>query len=223
MVVSPRSYCGAMTLAQTERLALCDDALAAGPDASTLDEGWTVADLVAHLYIRESDPLAAMGIMVPPLAGLTKRHMDAALQQHGFERLVLLVRNGPGRWSPMRLPGVDERANGTEMFIHHEDILRGGGVVPAPRELGRGVEDALWGSAGIAKLVFRRVPVGVVLARSDVSGAELRAKAGTRTVTLVGKPSELTLYISGRREAADVRLVGEPDAVAAFESVRVGM
>jgi len=31
------------------------------------------------------------------------------------------------------------------MFIHHEDIRRGGGgLVPAPRELGSTVEDALW-------------------------------------------------------------------------------
>ena len=212
-----------MTFAHDERLALCGTALTAGPDAPTLDEGWTVADLVAHLYVRESDPLAAMGIMVPPLAGLTRRHMDAALQRYGFEGLVQIVRNGPGRWSPLRLPGADEKANGTEMFIHHEDIRRGGDVVPAPRELGSVVEEALWRSAGMAKLVFRSAPVGVVLERSDVSGAELRAKAGTRTVTLVGKPSELTLFMSGRREAADVRLVGEPEAIATFDSVRGGM
>jgi uncharacterized protein (TIGR03085 family) len=212
-----------MTLAQTERLALCDDALAAGPDAPTLDDGWTVADLIAHLHVRESDPIGAVGIVVPPLADMTRRHMDAALQKHGFEGLVVLVRNGPGRWSPMSIPGVDAKANGTEMFIHHEDIRRGGEVVPAPRELGRSVEDELWGSAGMAKLVFRSSPVGVVLERSDVPGAEIRAKGGSSTVTLVGKPSELTLYMSGRREAADVRVVGEPDAVATFESVRVGM
>jgi uncharacterized protein (TIGR03085 family) len=212
-----------MTFAHDERLALCDTALTAGPDASTLDEGWTVADLVAHLHIRESDPLAAMGIMVPPLAGLTARHMDAALQRYGFEGLLEIVRNGPGRWSPLRLPGVDEKANGMEMYIHHEDIRRAAEVVPAPRDLGPAVEDSLWKSAGIAKMAFRKAPVGVVLERSDAAGAEIRAKGGSRTVTLVGKPSELVLYIAGRREAADVQLVGEPDAVATFESVRVGM
>ena len=212
-----------MTLAQTERLALCDDALAAGPDAPTLDEGWTVADVVAHLYVRESDLLAALGIMVAPLAGLTRRRMDAALQQYGFEGLVRAVRNGPPRWSPMRIRRVDELANGTEMFIHHEDIRRGDEVAVAPRELGRTVEDTLWRATGIAKLVFRSAPVGVVLQRSDVPDVELRAKGGTRTVTLVGKPSELTLYLSGRRDPADVQVVGEPDAVSEFESVRVGM
>jgi len=212
-----------MTFAHAERLALCDSALSAGPAAPTLCEGWTVADLVAHLHIRESDPLAALGIIVPPLAGLTRRHMDAALQRYGFEGLLEIVRNGPGRWSPLRLPGLDEKANGTEMFIHHEDIRRGGRVVPAPRDLGSAVEDALWRSVGMARLVFRSAPVGIVLERSDVPGAELRAKAGTRTVTLVGTPSELTLYIAGRHDRTDVRLVGEPDALATFESVCVGM
>jgi uncharacterized protein (TIGR03085 family) len=206
-----------MTLAHDERLALCDTALTAGPDAPTLDEGWTVADLVAHVHIRGSDPLAAMGIVLPPLAGLTARHMEAAKQRYGFEGLVEVVRRGPGRWSPMRFPRVDELMNGTELFIHHEDIRRGGDVVPPPRELGRAVEDQLWRSAGMAKLVFRSSPVGVVLERSDVPGAEIRAKSGNRTVTLVGRPSELTLYLSGRRQAAQVRVVGEPDAVAAFE------
>ena len=212
-----------MTFAHDERIALCDTALTAGPDAPTLCEGWTVADLIAHLHVRESDPLAALGIMVPPLAGLTSRHMDAALQRYGFESLVEVVRKGPGRWSPLRVPGVDERANGMEMYIHHEDIRRAAGVVPATRDLGSAVEDSLWKAAGIATMVLRKATVGIVIERSDVAGTELRAKAGTRTVTLVGKPSELVLYIAGRREAADVRLVGEPAAVASFESVRVGM
>jgi uncharacterized protein (TIGR03085 family) len=212
-----------MTFAHAERLALCATALSAGPDAATLCEGWTVADLVAHLHIRESDPLAAMGIMVPPLAGLTSRHMDAALQRYGFEGLLEVVRKGPGRWSPLRLPGVDEKVNGTEMYIHHEDIRRAATVVPAPRDLGSAVEDSLWKAAGIAKMTFRKAPVGVVLERSDAAGSEIRAKGGSRTVTLVGRPSELVLYIAGRREVADVQLVGEPAAVAAFESVPVGM
>jgi hypothetical protein len=95
--------------------------------------------------------------------------------------------------------------------------------VPAPRELTEGFEDALWRSASIAKMIFRSAPMGVVLERSDVPDASLRVKGGSRTVTIVGKPSELTLFLSGRRGAADVRLVGEADVVAEFGSVRVGM
>ncbi|MHB1008097.1 MAG: TIGR03085 family metal-binding protein [Propionibacteriaceae bacterium] len=210
-----------MTFAHDERLALCDDALRVGPEAPTLDEGWTVADLVAHCYIRENDPVAALGITVPTLAPLTSRHMDAALRRHGFEGLAEAVRNGPGRWSPLRLPGVDALVNGTEMFIHHEDIRRGSGEV-TPRDLGRAAEDGLWRGLGIALLTLHKAPVGVVLERAD-SGASRRVKAGTRTVTLVGKPSELTLWVSGRRQAADVRLVGEPDAVATLTAFTTSM
>jgi uncharacterized protein (TIGR03085 family) len=203
-----------MTFAHTERLALCDDALSAGPDAPTLDEGWTVADLVAHLYIRDNEPLAAAGIALPQLAGLTSRRMNEALQRFGFEGLVKAVRSGPGRWALLRLPRVDAMVNGTEMFIHHEDIRRGSGEV-RPRELPASVEDELWGSLRITRLALRKAPVGVVLERTD-GGASQRVKAGDRTVTLLGKPSELTLWVSGRRSAADVRVVGEPEAVSAF-------
>jgi len=36
-----------------ERLELCDLLLELGPDAPTLCEGWTTADLAAHLVLRE--------------------------------------------------------------------------------------------------------------------------------------------------------------------------
>ena len=50
-------------LAQLERGRLCDLLLEVGPDAPTLCEGWTAADLAAHLVIRERKPLAAPGIV----------------------------------------------------------------------------------------------------------------------------------------------------------------
>lgn len=206
-----------MTFANAERLALCDDALAAGPDAPTLDAGWTVADLVAHLYVREKEPVAALGITIPPLADVTRRRMDAALQHYGFDGLVGVVRQGPGRWSPLRLARVDAVVNGTEMFIHHEDIRRGSGEI-RPRVLPVAFEDQLWRALGIARLSLRKAPVGIVLERSGGQAEPLRVKAGPRTVTLVGKPSELTLWVSGRREAADVQVVGEPDAVSTLDA-----
>ncbi len=50
-------------LAQLERGRLCDLFLEVGPDSPTLCEGWTTADLAAHLVIRERKPLAAPGIV----------------------------------------------------------------------------------------------------------------------------------------------------------------
>ncbi len=54
-----------MGFATAERSDFCDAALAVGPDRPTLCEGWTVADLVAHAWTRENDPVAAPGARCP--------------------------------------------------------------------------------------------------------------------------------------------------------------
>jgi hypothetical protein len=38
--------------------------------------------------------------------------------------------------------------------------------------------------------------------------------SGASTVTLVGTPSELMLYAHGRTSVAEIKLVGEPEAIA---------
>jgi uncharacterized protein (TIGR03085 family) len=146
--------------------------------------------------------------------------MAAALTRYGFAGLVEVVRHGPGRWSPFRL--FDEAANSVEMYVHHEDIRRAGADT-SPRDLGVAVENHLWGRIGMARMAFRRSPVGVVLERSDMPGTTVRAKPGARTVTLVAPPSELILYTFGRRSVADVGLVGDADTVAALEGVRISL
>jgi hypothetical protein len=70
---------------------------------------------------------------------------------------------------------------------------------------------------------FRRVQVGVVLERlgsADADGAPetIRAVSGSSTVTLVGNPSELMLYAHGRTSVAEIKLVGEPDAIEILNS-----
>src|SRR4051812_675588 len=120
-------------LSRTERAALCNSALEAGEDAPTLCEGWTVKDLVIHLLLRERDPLAAPGILVPQLHGLTQRSARR-MESHDFSSLVERVRSGPPKWSPMAIPQVDQLLNSLEYFVHHEDIRR---AAPGwePREL----------------------------------------------------------------------------------------
>src|SRR3954454_5549838 len=120
-------------MSRTERAALCNSALEAGEAAPTLCAGWTVKDLVIHLLVRERDPLAAPGILVPPLHGLTRRS-ERRLQPQDFSALVERVRGGPARWSLMALPPVDQLVNTLEYFVHHEDIRR---AAPGwePREL----------------------------------------------------------------------------------------
>jgi uncharacterized protein (TIGR03083 family) len=79
------------SLAQSERQRLCDTALLVGPDAPTLSGAWTVRDLLAHLVVRESDPVGAPGIVVTPMAFLTERRMRR-LARTDFADLVEKVR-----------------------------------------------------------------------------------------------------------------------------------
>ncbi len=207
-----------MTFAQSERAELADLLDRAGPGAPTLCEGWTTHDLAAHLWIRETDPVGAGGIIARPLAGLLERRMAETKARWPYAELVDKVRNGPARFSVFAIPGVDEGANTIEYFVHHEDVRRAGAEPSEPRELGEDVEGWLWRRLKLlARAQFRHSKVGVVLEREGGPAGEepetIRAAAGTQTVTAVGRPSELTLLANGRSEAARVRLVGEPEAV----------
>jgi uncharacterized protein (TIGR03085 family) len=108
-----------------ERRALCALLDKTGPDAPTLCEGWTTGDLAAHLVLRERRPDAAAGVAGGPLAGYTARVQQRLKDRIPFADLVRMIRSGPPRLSVMALPGVDERANSVEYFVHHEDIRRG--------------------------------------------------------------------------------------------------
>lgn len=209
-----------MAFARTERAELCDLLDRVGPDAPTLCAGWVTQDLAAHLWIREADPLGASGIVAKPLAGLTERRMAEVKTRWSFSELVERIRQGPARLSVFAFPGVDEEANTVEYFVHHEDVRRAGSEPEPPRELDPEVEDWMWRRLKLmGRAMFRRAPVGVVLER--VQSADpldepqtIRAMPGGQTVTIIGRPSELMIYALGRRAYADVRLIGDEDALA---------
>lgn len=209
-----------MGYASEERRALCALLDKTGPDAPTLCEGWTTGDLAAHLVLRERRPDAAAGVAGGPLAGYTARVQQRLKDRIPFADLVRMIRSGPPRLSVMALPGVDERANSVEFFVHHEDVRRG---TPGwePRELSRGEADMLWRRLRLARFMLRKAPVGVELARDDTGdGAgdgpayRITAKNATPVVTVVGTPAELTMWVMGRRTAARVRLDGTEAAVS---------
>lgn len=213
-----------MTFAKAERADLCDLLDVVGPDAPTLCTGWSAHDLAVHLWVRETDPVGAPGILARPLAGLTERRMAETKERWDYPTLVDKIRNGPARFSVFAFPGVDEPANTTEYFVHHEDVRRAQDPPGAARDLGGDVEDWFWRRLKLlGRAFFRRTPVGVLLERSDLEprpGVEvepLRVAGGADTVTLVGTPSELLLYANGRRDAADVQRIGEEAALAALE------
>ncbi|HET9966584.1 MAG TPA: TIGR03085 family metal-binding protein, partial [Streptosporangiaceae bacterium] len=187
-------------------------------DAPTLCEGWTTGDLAAHLVLRERRPDAAAGVAGGPLAGYTARVQQRLKDRIPFADLVRMIRSGPPRLSVMALPGVDERANSVEYFVHHEDVRRG---APGwePRELSRGEADMLWRRLRLARFMLRKAPVGVELARDDIEDGDgpayrITARNATPTVTVVGSPAELTLWVMGRRTAARVRMDGTEAAVS---------
>lgn len=203
------------SLAARERAALCDLFDRVGPDAPTLCEGWVSADLAAHLWVRENQPWATAGAVVPALEGLTESRMAAVLHRLGYRGVVAEFRSGPHGLSPYRLPGIDSLANTAEFFIHHEDVRRAGEHPSEVRPMPVEDQEQLWKAARMmGRLALRTSPVGVVVERPD--GQSSRLRPGSRTVTLVGEPGELLLALSGRRDAADVTVLGEDDAVAEF-------
>ena len=210
-----------MSYSQEERLALCALLDKSGPDAPTLCEGWATGDLAAHLVLREHRPDAAAGVAGGPLAGYTARVQQRIRQRIPFPDLVRIIRSGPPRLSVMALPGMDERVNAVEFFVHHEDVRRAADGWE-PRALGSGESDMLWDRLRMARFMLRKAPVGVELARDDggpaarnTDGASYRitARNATPAVTVVGSPAELTLWVMGRRAAARVRMDGIQAAV----------
>jgi uncharacterized protein (TIGR03085 family) len=202
-----------------ERAALCDLFLELGPDAPTLCEGWTTADLAAHLVVRERRPVAAAGILVRQLATVTERAM-ADEKAKGYEAVVARVRGGPPP-GPFRL-GPLRATNVNEYFIHHEDVRRADGR--APRTGTDELDDALWQNLRrSAWVALRRLgAVGAVLVRSG-TGERIVARKGEPAVTLTGRPGELALYLAGRRSAAEVTVTGAEEAVRALDAVRLGI
>jgi uncharacterized protein (TIGR03085 family) len=214
-----------VSYSREERLALCALLDKTGPDAPTLCEGWTTGDLAAHLVLREHRPDAAAGVTGGPLAGYTARVQQRIRHRVPFPDLVRIIRSGPPRLSVMALPGMDERVNAVEFFVHHEDVRRAADGWE-PRALRSGESDMLWGRLRLARFMLRKAPVGVELARDDhtITGAtgpdstggvsyRITAKNATPAVTVVGSPAELTLWVMGRRSAARVRMDGIQAAV----------
>ena len=113
-----------MTYSRDERRALCALLDETGPGAPTLCEGWTTLDLAAHLVLRERRPDAGAGMLGGPLAGYTARVQRKIAERTPYDQLVQAVREGPPRLSMFGLPGMDERANLVEYFVHHEDVRR---------------------------------------------------------------------------------------------------
>jgi uncharacterized protein (TIGR03085 family) len=214
-----------VSYSQQERHALSALLDEAGPEAPTLCEGWTTRDLAAHLVLREHRPDAAAGVLGGPVAGHTRRVQEQFKKRYSYPELIELFRSGPPRLSPFALPGVDEKANTVEYFVHHEDVRR---AAPdwEPRQLSPDLSRALWGRLRSARFFLRKAPVGVELARED-GGSEqsfrVTVRKGTPVVTVIGPPEELILWAMGRTSVARVRFDGTGNSVQALRNWKRGL
>jgi uncharacterized protein (TIGR03085 family) len=207
--------------AHRERLELAELLLQVGPDAPTLCEGWTTRDLAAHLVVRESRPDAAVGIVVSPLAGWTDRVTRAAASS-SYPELVRRVRTGPPTLSWFSIPGMDGLGNLTEYVVHHEDVRRAQPDWVA-RDLPVDLADELWNRLSQwGRIMYRRVPVGVTLARTDGAGGRLSVRKGALTITIAGTAQELLLRTHGRK-AVELDIEGDPEAIAALDAADLSL
>ncbi len=208
------------SIAAQERRHLTTVARQVGPDAPTLCEGWAVRDLVAHLVVRETSPVA-LGVAVPAVRGSLERER-ARRSREDFAALVDRLRGGPPLLSVFTLPFADRVLNATEFFIHHEDIRR---AQPGwePRALPIGTQDALWRTVQVAgRLAVIRASVGVVAERTD-TGDRVTLKGGEPSVVVRGTPAEVLLFAHGRRQHAQVELLGDEAALSALGASRLGV
>lgn len=191
---------------------------AADPLAPTLCEGWEVRHLAAHLYLRRHRPWRSWQQDENSVfAELAEQAKDPV----AYRDLVGRFAAAPAPISLMALTDgpLGPVTNTAEYVIHHEDVRRGAGPVPA-RTLPAEHADALFDSVvQFSKLALRRLEVGVVL---GVPGGRRRVvKKATDSVAVIGAPVELALLTSGRGRAADVELLGSESAVASFEAALI--
>jgi uncharacterized protein (TIGR03085 family) len=187
-----------------------------GPDAPVVPDGWTTADMAAHLYVRERRADAMPGVVLPGrLARHTDRVMASVLRVHTYDHIVDRIATGP----PMALRAVDDLLNLFEYFVHTEDIRRANGM--SPRDLPLDLEQVMWRRLRpLLRGMFRRVR------RLQL---EFVTEHGDRTVIgngptlrLLGPVGEIVLYAYDRKQIAEVSLSGDADAIARLTAARLG-
>jgi uncharacterized protein (TIGR03085 family) len=194
-----------------------------GSDQPTLCEGWTTHDLAIHLYVREADPLAGPGIMIPALSDTTERRMARAKARYSFTEIVDKVRKGPPTFSIYSFPGLGSQFNTVEYFVHHEDVRR---AVPefVPRELPAEQQQGLWKQIRLsAKGMTRKAPSGLVLRLPDGTESVAKKPTDQGSVTVTGRPAELVLFCLGRQAVAQVELAGDAETIERLRTTSFGV
>lgn len=196
--------------ARAERLSVAALLRDIGPDAPTLCEGWNTLDLAVHLVIRDRYP-AALPANASGKAGkvefFAKRTAarEAELKDLPWDKLVGMVAAGPGVLSPMGWTPVDVLTNTGEFYVHHEDIRRARQGWE-PRNILPELEGQLW---NVCKPLAHSPSVrkdAPLIVRAPGHGELHVGNTDDGATVLEGKPSELVLFLFGRRDHAQVSL-----------------
>lgn len=196
--------------ARAERLSVAALLRDIGPDAPTLCEGWNTLDLAVHLVIRDRYP-AALPANAGGKAGkvefFAKRTAarEAELKDLPWDKLVGMVAAGPGVLSPMGWTPVDVLTNTGEFYVHHEDIRRARKGWE-PRNILPELEGQLW---NVCKPLAHSPSVrkdAPLIVRAPGHGELHVGNTDDGAAVLEGKPSELVLFLFGRRDHAQVSL-----------------
>lgn len=208
------TYSAAAVIA-TERTALVETLDEAGPDAPTLCEGWQTRHLLAHLILRETQPLVAAGVMGGPLGERTERLTDEYAQQladpASYRAAVQRFADLPGYGGMRkRWPAADAAMNVIEYLVHTEDVRRAAGDL-SPREIPAETQQKIWDDLRSRRRLMagKNYPGGLVLEAPGYSPATATVQApkpGKVATVLSGEPAELVLYLFGRQGVAKVNV-----------------
>jgi uncharacterized protein (TIGR03085 family) len=215
-----------------ERRAFCDTLQKVGPDAPSLCEGWTAADVAAHVQATESlggaPVLVAYATGVVVITTFTRLRPWAQAQfsrvmerekARGFDTLVGRLRRGPPRI--LRAPLVGD-IRLCEEWVHHHDVRRASGMTVA-RHSEPELESHLWRMVILEGQVQARRfgRIGVEIA--DLGKRRWVLHRGSPKVRLTGAPGELLLWVLGRQTVAEVELEGPREAVQAVRGATLGL
>ncbi len=204
---------------ERERLSDLLDEL--GPGAPTLLAPWTTRDIAAHLVLREHDPLAGPGLVLPGAWSRFAERRRTMLAGSDYRELVASVRSGPPPGF-FRVGWVRRIPNLNEYFVHQEDVRRANGFGPRKQE--RAMDEALWHNVRRGHLFLARRLRAVGLQLRWAGTAEIiRPPRGEPSVEVSGPPGELLLYLFGRQDAADVEVTGEKAAIESLGRTHLGM
>jgi uncharacterized protein (TIGR03085 family) len=209
------------SIVRAERAAFARTLLATPPDAPTLCEGWSAADLAAHVVVRERRLDADLSLLIrtEPLRRWTDRVRDRERDRRPYP--VLVRRLARPSWPLRLLPFVDDLINDVELAVHHEDVRRGR-ASREPRALDPVLEARLWRKLVRFAPVAFRGDRGLRIELVTLDGRHATVHGTARpTARILGPTMELLLYAYGRRRAALVEIEGDDAAIGRLRALEL--